>query len=63
MTDDVGVVLSMKEVVERLGMSRSTVNRMVEEGTFPRPMKLGARKIGWRAATISEWLEGREALR
>ncbi len=60
--DDVGVVLSMNDVVERLGMSRSTINRMVDEGTFPKPTKLGARRIGWRAAAISEWLEGREAL-
>jgi prophage regulatory protein len=42
------------------GLSRSTIYSMMEEGTFPRPIKIGRRAVAWREADIAAWLESRE---
>ena len=47
--------------VERLtALSRTTIYRLMDDGAFPRPLKLGARAVAWRAAEIREWLTSRE---
>ncbi len=40
-------------VTQRIGLSRSTIYVRVKEGTFPRPVSLGARAVGWPADDIS----------
>ena len=56
----VGRIFSMADLEARLGLSRATITRMVNAGEFPKPLKLGARRIGWRDTTIDEWLSSRE---
>ena len=47
--------------VERMvGLSRSTLYAMMAEGTFPQPVRLGRRAVGWRAADLSAWIAARE---
>ena len=46
--------------VERItGLSRSTLYSMIANGSFPKPIKLGKRAVGWREADIATWLESR----
>ncbi|WP_348984600.1 AlpA family phage regulatory protein [Aliiroseovarius sp. S2029] len=42
-----------------VGLSRSTLYAMMAEGTFPKPIKLGKRAVGWRAIDIEAWFEAR----
>ncbi|WP_272010577.1 helix-turn-helix transcriptional regulator [Roseovarius sp. ZX-A-9] len=51
-------ILRCREVQEIIGLSRSTIYRMINRGDFPPPQKLGLRAIGWRESSIKEWLEG-----
>ena len=44
-----------------LGLSESTVRRMVERGEFPPPLRLSQRSIGWPEETIEQWLKERAA--
>ena len=53
------VMLRRAEVQRRTGLSRTTIYRMIGEGTFPRPVKLGKRSVGWREAEIEDWLKTR----
>jgi prophage regulatory protein len=48
------------EVEARTGLSRSTLYAMMAEGTFPQPVYLGKRAVGWTDTAISEWLESRQ---
>lgn len=41
------------------GLSRSTIYAMISEGTFPKPIRLGKRAVGWPESSITEWLESR----
>lgn len=43
-----------------LGLSRSTIYRMMNNGDFPRPVVLGRRAVGWRAADVETWIKQRE---
>ena len=51
----------MPEVVFRTGLSRSTIKERMREGSFPRPVSLGARAVGWIEAEIDEWIRDRIA--
>jgi len=31
----------------------------MQDGTFPKPIKLGARAVGWLESEIEEWLQAR----
>ena len=44
--------LKLPEVRVRTGKSRSSIYQGVKDGTFPRPIKLGPRAVGWIEAEI-----------
>ena len=50
-------ILRLPAVKSRTGLSRSTIYLRVKEGTFPAPVSLGARAVGWIDAEIEKWLE------
>ncbi|WP_250483047.1 AlpA family transcriptional regulator [Caballeronia sp. GaOx3] len=44
------------EVESATGLSRSTIYQRIKAGTFPKPVHLGARSVGWRVADIDAFL-------
>lgn len=56
-------VLRLKQVLERVGLSRSTIyDRMNPaspryDDTFPKPIKIGSSAVGWLESSISKWIE------
>ena len=52
-------ILRRKQVEARTGLSRTTIYQRVSEGTFPTPVNLGARAVGWIESEISDWLASR----
>ena len=52
-------ILRPPKVQALTGLSRSTIGRMVKQGTFPAPVRLGMRSIGWRESDVLSWLESR----
>jgi prophage regulatory protein len=51
-------ILRLPIVLDRTGLSRSTVYQRVTEGKFPRPVSLGARAVGWIETEVEEWITG-----
>jgi prophage regulatory protein len=49
-------ILRLKKVKDRTGLSRSTIYLRIQQGTFPRPISLGARAVGWLENEIEAWL-------
>ena len=53
-------ILRLPAVQKRTGLSRSSIYRRINEGTFPRQVKLGGgskgRAIGFLDSEISDWL-------
>ena len=49
-------ILRLPAVRARVSMSRSTIYQRVREGTFPPPVNLGKRAVGWLASEVDAWL-------
>ena len=49
-------ILRRPDVEAVTGLSRSTIYKWMNEGSFPKPVKLGPRAVGWREADINDWL-------
>ncbi len=49
-------ILRIKEVVHITGLSRTTIWRLENKGTFPRRVSLGGSRVGWRLSEINQWL-------
>ena len=52
-------ILRLPQVKARTGLSRSTIYLRISEGTFPKPVSLGDRAVGWIELEIQEWLNQR----
>lgn len=52
-------ILRRKQVEARTGLSRSTIYARVADGTFPKPVNIGPRAVGWVESEISDWLNTR----
>lgn len=50
-------ILRLPAVKKRTGLSRSTIYLRISAGTFPAPISLGGRAVGWIEVEIQEWLE------
>jgi len=49
--------LTIKEVSKLIGISVSTINRLVKKGEFPSKIKLSPRRIVFMKNQIEEWIE------
>jgi prophage regulatory protein len=52
-----------REVEQLTGKKRSALYADIAEGKFPRPVKIGARAVGWLEAEIADWQASRLAQR
>jgi prophage regulatory protein len=50
-------ILRLPAVKTSTGLSRSTIYLRVSQGTFPKPVSLGGRAVGWLEAEVQEWLQ------
>ena len=49
-------ILRLTKVLDRTGLSRSTLYRKIETRTFPRQVRISERCVGWREADVEGWL-------
>ena len=49
-------IIRIRTVLDRTGLSRSTLYRKINDGTFPRQVKLGQHSAGWRESAINAWM-------
>lgn len=52
-------MLRRKEVEAITGRSRSAIYEGIAVGTFPKPVKIGARAVAWTESSIRSWLAER----
>lgn len=48
-----------RQVEQLVQLSRSTIYAAVKAGTFPAPVRIGARAVAWRISEVEQWLEAR----
>jgi prophage regulatory protein len=54
-----GKLTRLASVMERCALGRSSIYAGVKAGTFPAPVRLSARAVGWREEEIDRWVSER----
>ena len=52
-------IIRLKEVIDCTGLGRSTIYKYITEGTFPKPVPLGDRRVGWVEGAVHDWILAR----
>ena len=50
-------LLRRREVEWITGMSRASIYRLMQQGDFPRPVKVGSTAVRWKESDIAAWIE------
>lgn len=50
------VFIRERQILTMLPFSKSTLWRKVNDGTFPKPIKLSERVTAWKVDEIHEWM-------
>lgn len=49
-------ILRLNAVLDRAGLSRSTLYRKMQAGTFPKNVQISTRCAGWRESAVEAWV-------
>jgi prophage regulatory protein len=49
-------ILRLNAVLDRTGLSRSTLYRKMQNGTFPQNVRISTRCAGWRESAVEAWM-------
>jgi prophage regulatory protein len=52
-------LLRLSEVLHLTALSRSSVYRLMEAGSFPASINLSARSVAWVEEEVQEWIQKR----
>ncbi len=52
--------LTMKEVSDLLGISISTINRLIKKGEFPQKVKISLRRLVFMKREVDEWIKSKK---
>ena len=55
-------ILTIKETSDLIGISVSTINRLIKQGKFPQKRKISTKRIGFLRYEIDQWIEGKERI-
>jgi len=50
-------IIRRREVETLVGLSRSTIYSRMAQGTFPKPIPIGGRLVGWLSSDIQAWID------
>ena len=52
-------LLRRRDVERITGMSRASIYRLMQQGDFPRPVKVGSTAVRWKESDIAAWIDSR----
>ena len=52
-------LLRRRDVERITGMSRASIYRLMQQGDFPRPVKVSSTAVRWKESDIAVWIESR----
>jgi prophage regulatory protein len=55
-------ILREPAVENKVGLKRSSIYEQMAAGTFPKPVQLGPKSVGWLESEIDQWIEKRAKL-
>lgn len=52
-------IIRLPSVIQKTGLSRSSIYLRIAQGDFPKSISLGVRAVGWLEQDIEQWLDER----
>ena len=49
-------LLRLADVEDRVGIRRSAIYRWMNDGRFPKPLRVSPRAVRWRLSDIEDWI-------
>lgn len=49
-------LLNIKEVIDRVKLSKATIYNRIAAGEFPRQISLGGKRVAWLESEIDGWI-------
>ena len=49
-------IIRLKNVMEMTGLGRSCLYAKIAEGSFPKPVPLSGRAVGWISSEVEGWI-------
>lgn len=49
-------LLRLPKVMQRTGLSRSTIYLRMDAGEFPKSIQIGSRSVAWLSREIDDWI-------
>ena len=49
------VLISIGDLCKQIGVSRTTIYRWLNEGTFPSPVRISPGAVRWRSEDVEQW--------
>jgi prophage regulatory protein len=56
-------IIRKKELPKFTGLQRTAIDDLIRVGSFPKPIPLGERSVGWLESEVLEWQASRIAKR
>ena len=56
------MILRLRAVEGRTGISRATIYRLIKAGMFPKQVQVSPGAVGWHAEEIDAWVASRPAV-
>jgi len=56
-------LLTLREVIAKTSLSKPTIYKRVDEGTFPRQVQIGRNRVAWLQREIHAWIEAQARTR
>ncbi|PTQ88567.1 AlpA family transcriptional regulator [Agitococcus lubricus] len=50
------IIMRLTDVMFHTGLGRSSIYKFIAAGTFPKPVPLGDRAVGWVKSEIEDWI-------
>lgn len=50
-------LIRLPEVLKRTGFGKAWVYRLISEGRFPAPVKIGVRAVAFVESEVDEWIQ------
>ena len=58
MTDN-RILICRAEVEQIIGIKRSALYKLMQQGTFPRPVKINQHSVRWVRSEVLDWINSR----
>lgn len=55
-------IIRMPELQKKIGLCKASIYNRIAEGSFPKPISLGGRSVGWIESDLDQWIFERSSM-